>query len=149
MELKSVWVSGMFFETRARNRLIGLDASPPLGKDRGPSPREAVIAALAAGTGMDIIGLLKKYKQLIHKFEIKTHAETGHEYPIVFTKIKLSYEIEGEVEERFALEAIRLSHTRYSGICAMISKSVKINWRLILNGKGIYSGTVNEYLSHE
>jgi|GEM_PF-5481891 len=149
MEFKSVWKDGMCFKTRIGNKSISLDAAAPLGQDKGPSPRDVFAAALASGTGMDIVGLLKKYKQPIQKLEIETHVELGNDYPVVFTQMDLTYQLQGDIEERLALEAIKLSHTKYSGICAMLSKSVVINWRLVLNGKDLSSGAVNGYLSHE
>ena len=149
MEFRSKWNKGMCFTTQIGTETIVLDAPSPLGKDKGSSPRDMLAVALASSTGMDIVGLLKKYKQTIHKFEVETHVEIGNDYPVIFTHINLTYFLSGDIEERLALEAVKLSHTKYSGVCAMLSKAVSINWRLILNDKDLSAGAVNGYLSHE
>lgn len=150
MEFKTSWKENMLFKAKVGNHLISMDASSPLGHDKGATPKELFAASLSGCTGMDIVGLLQKYKQDIKKFEIETKVQSSNDgYPIVFSYIDLIYHIEGEVEEALALQAIRLAQTKYCGVSAMMARSTSIHWRLFLNGKECGTGDIGEYLSGE
>lgn len=150
MEFKTTWKEGMLFKAKVGNHHIAMDAGTPLGQDKGATPKELFAASLSGCTGMDIVGLLKKYKQVIQKFEIETEVKSSNEgYPIVFSYINLTYHIDGEVDESIALQAIRLAQTKYCGISAMMARTMSIHWKLILNGKEAGTGDVEEYLSRE
>ena len=150
MEFKTIWKEGMLFKAKVGNHLISMDAATPLGHDKGASPKELFAASLSGCTGMDVVGLLGKYKQDIKKFEIETDVKSSNEgYPIVFSYVHLVYHIDGTVDESLALQAIRLAQTKYCGISAMMAKTMSIHWKLILNGKEAGTGDVDEYLSRE
>ena len=90
---------------------------------------------------MDVVSLLRKYKQSVVSFEVDAESDlTEGEYPSVFKEIKLKFKVEGQVEAAKLLEAITLSQTKYCGVSAMISKSSLISYNVELNGEVIGSG---------
>lgn len=150
MEFKTVWKENMLFKSKMGSHLISMDANPPLGQDKAATPKELFAASLAGCTGMDIVGLLKKYKQNINKFEIVTHIKSTEDgYPVIFSYVDLTYNLDGTIDVDLAVEAIRLAQTKYCGISTMMAKATPIHWRLILNGKEAGTGEVEEYLSGE
>lgn len=150
MELKTTWKNNMHFESKIGDHVISMDAVLPLGHNKGPTPREVMVTTLASATGMDVVGLLKKYKQPVDRFEIETLAETNKDgYPIVFNSIELIYRVEGKVDESMVREAIHLSHSKYCGIFSMLSKAVHIHWRLFLNGREMAEESADSFLSLE
>jgi putative redox protein len=149
MECNTVWKEGMWFESRVGDFSIPMDASEPLGHHQGPNPKDLLAASLAGCTGMDIVGILKKNKQFIKKFEIETHVESTDSYPKVFSLVEHIFKLEGSIDEGIALEALQLSQSRYCGITAMLSSTVPIRWRLFVNGKEVEEGQTGYFLSKE
>lgn len=99
------------------------------------TPKDLVIAGLCECTAMDVIALMKKYRQNLHSLEIDaeiTSTESGH--PSVFTEAKLIFKFQGEVAPAQALEAVRLSQTQYCGVSAMLSKAFPIFYTVEVNG---------------
>lgn len=74
---------------------------------------------------MDVVALLRKYKQPLESFEVDAEIEKstgGH--PEVFTKAVLTFRFKGELDESRVLEAVTLSQTKYCGVSAMLAYSV-------------------------
>ncbi len=144
MKTAVIWKDRMMFEGVADDHIVSMDAKPPIGKNAGASPKELVAMGLGGCTSMDVIALLKKYKQVPKTFRIDVEIQpsTG-EHPIVFEKAILSFNVEGEVDAEKLNEAVMLSQTKYCGVSAMLSKSFPIEYRVILNGKEIGTGNAN------
>lgn len=93
---------------------------------------------------MDVMALLKKYKQPPESFVINVDIQTstgGH--PAVFEKAMLKYIVSGNVEAQKLLEAVRLSQTKYCGVSAMLSSVFPIEYRVILNDEEVGTGFAN------
>jgi putative redox protein len=142
METVAIWHEGMAFEGRSEGFSVPMDATPPLGHSYGPTPKHLLALALAGCAGMDIIGLLKKNKQLVDRFEVWTqvHSSDG-EHPIIFKSIDLFFKFQGSIDPDMALHAAELSQTVYSGVSAMLCPSVPIHWHLLINGETIGEGS--------
>jgi putative redox protein len=142
MKTAVVWKDGIAFDARAGDHSISLDTKPPMGKDSGPSPKELVAMGLGGCTAMDVIALLKKYKQTPSSFRVETEVQmSSGQHPIVFEKAVLSYVVEGDVEAAKLSEAIHLSQTKYCGVSAMLAKAFPIEYRVLLNGTEIVTNT--------
>ncbi len=86
------------------------------------SPVESVVAALAACSAMDVIGILEKKRQVISSYTIEVRAEQRDEYPQVLTLVELVHVFDGTVVlERAVRRAIELSATKYCPVNAMLS----------------------------
>lgn len=136
-----VWKSGMEFDGQAGAHTVPLDAKAPIGKESGPTPKELVAMGMGGCTAMDVIALLKKYKQLPRslKVDVDIQSSTGKQ-PAVFEKAELIFTLEGEIENEKVLEAVHLSQTKFCGVNAMLSKSFPISYRVVLNGLEIGKG---------
>lgn len=136
------WNSDLNFTGTAGKNSVTIDTKAPMGTDNGASPKEIVALAIASCSGMDIISLFKKYKQLPKSFKVDVDVEqtTQGIYPVIFKTVQLKFLIEGEVEKSKAIEAVRLSMTEYCGVAAMIAKSCPITYAVILNGEQIDQG---------
>ena len=144
METRLIWKNGMAFDGIVKDYIVPMDATPPLGNDYGPSPKELLLLGLAGCAGMDVIGLLKKKKQLVDRFEIETRVESSQgRHPLIFTSIELIFKFEGLLDFEITKRAVELSQTLYSGVSAMLSQSVLIKWNLIINGSEMGTGVAN------
>lgn len=136
------WNAGLSFKGLAGKNSVLIDTKPPMGSDNGASPKEIVALAIAGCSGMDVISLLKKYKQLPKSFKVDVDVEQTEQgvYPVIFKSVLLNFFIDGVVEESKAIEAVKLSMTEYCGVAAMIAKSCPITYTVLLNGKQIDKG---------
>ena len=142
MKLKSVWTEKVRFTSEVDNHSVLMDTKPPIGEDTAITPKQMLVAAICGCTGMDVVALLKKYRQPLSKFEIEAEASvTEGVHPIVFKEVQLIFKIEGALEKEKVLEAITLSQTKYCSVSAMLSKSFPIHYTVQLNSEVIGAGS--------
>ena len=142
MNAAVIWKEKMQFNGIAGEHTVSMDAKAPVGNDTAPTPKELVAIGLGGCTAMDVIALLKKYKTPPKSFRVDLDVQTtasGH--PAVFEKATLIFQVEGEVDAEKLNEAVLLSQTKYCGVSAMLSKSFPIEYRVVLNGKDIGTGS--------
>jgi putative redox protein len=109
----------------AHGHLVPLDA----GQVEAPEPKEALLAALAGCTSMDVASILRKKRQTVEHYEIVVRGESAAEHPRVFTAITVEHVVRGAVEPEPLRRSIELSATRYCPVNAMLSAAVRIEHR--------------------
>ena len=129
-------------ETKIRNHIFMMDTQASAGGDnKGPSPKELLIASVIGCTAMDVLAILKKHKMIPTKLTISADAEPRAEHPRIFKGVDILFVIEGaEITSERVNEAIEASLTKFCGVSAMISKIVPIRYRTQLNGQEIGVG---------
>ena len=161
METILVWTGGMEFTSyfkggtprpeagTARAELgslaIPMDSKPPFGKHSAPTPKEVVLAGLLGCSAMDVVSLLRKWKENFATYEMKAAAVQGPitegvSYPTVFKEIDVEYEFTGDARAEKVIEAVKLSQTLYCGVSAMIAQTAEIRYTVVLNGEHVGSG---------
>jgi putative redox protein len=117
-------------------QLISMDADPPMGDDSAAGPKEALLAALAGCTAMDVASLLRKKRQAADSYEIEVSGETAEAHPRVFTTISVEHRVGGAVEAEALRRSIELSATRYCPVSAMLSAvaTIEHRYRLTVDG---------------
>lgn len=117
----------------AHAQVISMDADPPHGQDSAAGPTEALLAALAGCTAMDVASLLRKKRQVAGAYEIVVSGETADDHPRVFTTITVEHRITGDVDAEPLRRSIELSATRYCPVSAMLSAVATIEHRYRLS----------------
>ncbi len=141
MTLSCEWKSKMLFEAQTTNHVVTMDAKSPMGNDSAMTPKHLLIAAVCGCTGMDVVALLKKYKQNLDGLVISAETDlTQGSHPVVFKDLKLTFRAKGNIEPAKLLEAVRLSQTQYCGVTAMVAARVPVHYEVELNGEAIGSG---------
>jgi putative redox protein len=112
---------------------IVMDGDPPHGDDSAAGPKEALLAALAGCTAMDVASILRKKHQAASSYEIGVSAESANEHPQVFTAITVEHRLAGELDPEAVRRSIELSSTRYCPVSAMLSRAVTIEHWYRLN----------------
>ncbi|MGI8998347.1 MAG: OsmC family protein [Candidatus Limnocylindria bacterium] len=110
-------------------QLISMDADPPEGTDSAAGPKEALLAALAGCTSMDVASVLRKKRQVADRYEVEVSGETADTHPKVFATIFVEHRVHGAVEAEALRRAIELSATRYCPVNAMLSAIATIEHR--------------------
>lgn len=133
------------FSSSARQHTFLQDASTANGgKDTGPSPKEYFLASVIGCSGMDVAGLLRKYRQNVSDLKISATADQTEKHPRVFKEILMRFDVAGtELDNDKIKEAVDLSLTRYCGVSAMIIKVVPIKYELFINGEKTAEGAAH------
>jgi len=141
MKLQCQWNEKMKFTASAEGHEVLMDAKSPIGSDAGMTPKHLLLAGISGCTAMDVVALMKKYKQSMDSLDVDVDADlTEGVYPAVFKEVKLVFRVSGPVEAERLLEAVKLSQTKYCGVTAMVSKAVPVSYSVELNGEMIGTG---------
>ena len=93
----------------------------------GPKPIELALLALGGCTAFDVIGILRKKRQVVTGYELEVRAEQREEPPNYFTRVEIKHRLHGTVEPEAVRRAIDLSETKYCSVGAMIAKTAEID----------------------
>ena len=106
------------------------DGSPEVGGEgKAPRPMQLLLMAHASCSGIDVVHLLKKMRQPLEDIRVEADGQRAtDEVPAVFKKIHLHYILTGNLDEKSAEKAIKLSTEKYCSVGAMLSKTAAITW---------------------
>ena len=95
---------------------------------KGMGPMRALLTALGACTGMDIVAILKKRKQKLKSLKVLVSGERPkYGLPKPWTSIHIRYVVSGEkLDKRFVEEAIKDSTEKYCSVGASLSPKARI-----------------------
>lgn len=123
-EISAQWVGGSDFKTAGTN---GMEVSMGTASEKtGVSPMEMLLMAKAGCTGMDIVSILEKKRQLMKDFKINVRGVRAPEPPRIWTHIEVEYLVWGDVEPSALEQAIKLSEEKYCSVGVMLGKSAEI-----------------------
>jgi putative redox protein len=144
MEASARWQGGLSFRARTgsgHELQMGSRARAD-GLREGPAPKEVLLAALAACTGMDVAAILERMRQPVEDLVVEAEGEVVDKHPLVFRSIRLRYRLTGSVVPEQFLRAVQLSQERYCPISAMLRGHVAIEAELSLNGQPLGAAPV-------
>lgn len=134
MKSKVVWQDRMHFMGELEGVQIPVDAKEEFGgQNKGPLPKGLVLTSVAGCTAMDVIGILRKMKIEATSFSVEADGEVADDHPKVFTRILITYIIKGEdIPYEKVEKAVNLSLEQYCGVTAMLKKTAKIDYKIII-----------------
>jgi putative redox protein len=135
MKATAKWQTGLAFDaTSDNNHTIRLDTTVEGGSlDSGMSPKQAVLAALCACSGMDVVSILNKMKVNYSVLTIEAEAEQTDTHPKVFKWVKMAYTSDVAKDDLDKLErAVSLSQEKYCGVSIMLKKHCDITYTIEL-----------------
>lgn len=126
----SVWKQGDVFDGIAENgNTITFDADS--AHKRGPSPMEAVLMALCGCTSVDVVSILHKKRQSLTGLRVTAIATQANAPPRIFTHIKLTYTVGGELSRKAVEDAVSLSKHKYCSVSKMLEKAATIEYEIV------------------
>ena len=140
MDTVCTWKEKVLFDASFGQHSVPMDTKAPIGTDRAASPKELVLAAICGCSGMDVVSLLRKAKQLPTTFSIEAHADITTGHPAIFSQVRLLYKLQGPIEAEVIKDAVNKSMTLYCSVSAMISKACPISYEIECNGSKIATG---------
>lgn len=94
------------------------------------TPMELVLLGLCGCTASDVVGILRKKRETFTGIEVRAEAERADGYPAVYTSIRLTYLVRGQVTQKAMEDAVRLSKEKYCSVSAMLEKTAKITYTI-------------------
>jgi putative redox protein len=77
-----------------------------------------------------VVSILQKKREPIAGLTVSALAEQATEAPRVFTRIHLTYRIQGKVAKQSAEHAVSLSKNKYCSVSKMLEKAVAIDYSI-------------------
>jgi putative redox protein len=103
------WLGELRFETTTRHGALRLDASGLTG----PSPTDALAAAIGGCMAMDITSMLVRGRHPLRGFKAHLTAERAVDHPRRFVAVSLRLTVQGSVPPAAIDRAIALSRDKY------------------------------------
>lgn len=129
------WLDGVAFTAEGDGNKITIDSPVEAGgENRGIRPKMLLLASLGSCTAVDIVTIARKMRMDLQKLKIEVEGKLTETHPKIYETILLRYIFTGEnlVREKL-IKAIELSQGKYCGVTAMIEKTVKINYEVVIN----------------
>jgi len=90
------------------------------------SPMEALLGALGACTGYDVVSIMDKKKQHLSSYRIEISGDRAGEHPMRYEKIVLTHIGSGPGVTLPALErAVHLSHEKYCSVASSLNSAIE------------------------
>jgi putative redox protein len=130
--VKTSWLGKMAFEAKVNDLPVLIDSTAEFGgENKGPRPKELLLASVSGCTGMDVVSILKKMQIELESFNIEVEADITEEHPKHYTKMHLIYEFKGKNLDRAKLEkAVTLSQDKYCGVSYMFKKFLEFTYEI-------------------
>ena len=102
----------------------------------GQSPVDAMLSALAACTGIDVVEILAKRRTPVERFGVNVTGTRVTTIPRRLEHVLLEYEIVGAgIERTHAERAVELAVTKYCSVRDSLAPDIEIEWTVVLNGE--------------
>lgn len=102
----------------------------------GQSPVDALLSALAACSGIDVVDILQKRRTPVSRCEVEIRAERREEPPRRLTRLDVEYRVDGEgIDVTHAERAVALAFGKYCSVSASLSGDIVSYTTLVLNGE--------------
>ncbi|MBN2848143.1 MAG: OsmC family protein [Coriobacteriia bacterium] len=98
------------------------------GDGSGVRPLQLVLYAMAGCTGMDVISILEKKRQVVTGFDLVVKGtQRTDEYPKIYEHIEIEYLVTGiGVTDAAVARAIQLSEEKYCSVQGMLGPRVTV-----------------------
>lgn len=118
----------------AGNKIILDNTSQPDAK--GVSPMETVLMAVAGCSGIDIVSILKKQRQVIEGFSAEVEGERIQvDEAKPFRSILVKFFLQGLIDPRKALKAAELSFEKYCSVSKTLEPNVTVSYEVFVNNE--------------
>jgi len=136
-EIEAIWQGDTLFSGKNTE---GAQIQVGKANGKGFSPMEAVLVALAACTGDDVVSIMNKKHQPLTSLKINVRGLRADTTPSTFVEIQLEFICSGDhLVEKDLTQAIQLSEEKYCSVGAMLSKTAKIrtSFKILPNGSEV------------
>lgn len=106
--------------------------------DKGVSPMESVLMAVASCSAIDMISILKKQRQEITSFSAEVEGERIEvDEAKPFKTILVKFFLEGNIDPVKAKKSAQLSFEKYCSVSKTLEPNVEVNFEIFVNGEKV------------
>lgn len=103
---------------------------------KGVSPMESVLMAVAGCSGIDIVSILKKQRQIIEDFSAEVEGERIQvDEAKPFKNIRVKFFLKGVIDPKKALKAAELSFEKYCSVSKILEPNVTVSYEVFVNNE--------------
>jgi putative redox protein len=130
--IRATWAGEHRFDTgRPDGPVARLDG----GAHTGQTPADALLSALAACSGIDVVDILAKRRTPVERLTIDVEGDRREEIPRRFLRLRISYRIDGAgIEAVHAERAVALAVEKYCSVAATLAPDIVIETVVVVNG---------------
>ena len=130
INLKRVDDAFLMEATNENGNTMLTDGSPDIGGgNKAMRPMQLMLVGLGGCSSIDIIHLLKKMRQPLEDIQVQIDADREPDaVPSLFTKIRVHYQLFGQLEDKKVERAVRLSMEKYCSVAKILEKGAEISW---------------------
>lgn len=130
--VRAVWAGEHRFDT---GRPDGPTARFDGSASSGQNPVDALVSALAACTGIDVVDILGKRRTPPERLVVDGFAERRAEHPRRVERVRLTFTVEGTgISIDHTERAVALALTKYCSVAASLAPAVVIETSVVVNG---------------
>lgn len=128
-KINARWIGNMGFEGTVTGHKVVVDTKKEAGgDDRGASPKQLMLLALAGCTGIDVAVILSKMKIEVRDFNIIVEADVTEDHPKHYTSMHVIFEFTGNKLPYDKIKrAVELSEQKYCGVHAVYKKAMSMS----------------------
>lgn len=132
--MTATWAGGMRFVHRSASGHALVTDTPEAsgGLGSAATPMELIILGLIGCTGVDVVSILHKMKQPLEAFDVSATYERAEDHPKVYTKIRVTYTLTGDLDPKKVQRAVELSEKTYCSVSAMLRSTAEITSEVVL-----------------
>jgi putative redox protein len=130
--VRAVWAGEHRFDTgRPDEPTARFDGSAKSGQN----PVDALVSALAACTGIDVVDILGKRRTPPERLVVDAFAERRAEHPRRVERVRLTFIVDGGgISIDHTERAVALALTKYCSVAASLAPAVVIETSVVVNG---------------
>jgi putative redox protein len=130
--IRATWAGDHRFDTgRPDGPVARLDGSAHTGQ----SPPDALLSALAACSGIDLVDILAKRRTPAERLTIDVEGHRRETMPRRFLALRLTYVLDGaEIEAVHAERAVTLAFEKYCSVAASLAPDIVVETVVVVNG---------------
>ncbi|MCD4664284.1 MAG: OsmC family protein [Bacteroidales bacterium] len=124
----------MSFEINLDGHKFEIDAVEQFGgSDKGPRPKNLMLASIAGCTGMDVVSILRKMKVQFDDFRVEVTGTITEIHPKHFDTMHIIYRLKGKEIPREKVEkAVDLSQDKYCGVSYSYKPTINITHEIVI-----------------
>ena len=130
--IRASWAGEHRFDTgRPDGPVARLDGAAHTGQ----SPPDALLSALAACSGVDLVDILAKRRTPVERLSIEVEGERREEMPRRFLRLRITYRVDGVgIEAVHAERAVALAFEKYCSVAATLAPDTLVQTMTVVNG---------------
>ncbi len=120
--------------TNENGNKVQIDGAPKIGgEDQGARPMELLIMGLGGCSSMDVLSILKKQKVEVKDYEVNILADRDQDnVPSLFNNIHVEFVLTGDIDQKKAERAVKLSMEKYCSVTKIMEKTANITHSLVI-----------------